>query len=100
MSTMREADLANLQAERATAWLEEKWTGSKNCPICQRENWTITGVMVMQSYGVSERGQSSDVFPVFHAVCTTCGFLRTFSAVIAGLTDPFVNLESGEVSGG
>lgn len=100
MSTMNEAEISMMQAERATAWLAEKWTGGKNCPICQTENWTVTGAMVMQSYGVGDKGQSRDVFPVFHAVCTSCGFLRTFNAVIAGLTDPFVNIESGEVSGG
>lgn len=99
MARVNEVDLIELQTDRATKWLAEKWTGSKNCPICQKDHWTITGVMVMQSFGVTATGQAGDVFPVFHAVCTTCGFLRSFNAVIAGLTEPLVDLDSGEVSG-
>jgi len=41
---------------------------------------------------------SAPIFPVVHAVCETCGFFYSFSAVAAGLVRaPQVDPASGEV---
>jgi ribosomal protein L32 len=81
---------------RAEAWLAEKWTGSKECPICGHSDWAITAAMELRQFNLGQPSVLEPVFPVFHAVCTTCGFLHTFSAILANVA-LFADEDSGEV---
>lgn len=86
-------DVRASERSRGAAWLAEKWIGSKNCPICSSDAWTVTEVSLLRIAG----GDGREYFPVFHALCTVCGFTHSFSAVLAGVTAPPVDPESGEV---
>ena len=94
---MNEPDRVKLEVDAASSWLAEKWTGSKNCPICQQANWSISPTMGLQELYRGEGERRHSAFPVFLAVCTTCGHLHAFSAVVAGVADLVIDPESGEV---
>lgn len=70
----------------AVQWLE-KWWKDRTCPICGHNTWSITNVFEMREYRGGELvlGNQSQLFPVFLAVCTTCGYTNTFNAIVAGI---------------
>ena len=97
MRRMSDPDRQNLEIDAASAWLAEKWTGSKNCPICQNADWSISPTMGLQELHNRTRTSQGSTFPIFLAVCTSCGFLYSFSAVVAGVASLVFDPNSGEV---
>lgn len=86
------------QREATLAWMQSNWTQSKACPICGHSEWNLTDLMEIRAFSNGDLNLTAPIFPVVHAVCETCGFFHSFSAVIAGLTgSPQVNADSGEL---
>ncbi|WP_155918451.1 hypothetical protein [Marmoricola sp. URHB0036] len=76
------------ERERAIAWLDEKWTGSRACPICGTVQWTITEAVEIRPW---EEGNlvfsgGSGTYPLFQLICNNCAFTRLFNAVMSGVT--------------
>lgn len=84
----REARVQNEKA-RAIAWLNEKWKGSKACPICLTDKWSPTEVLEMRQHegGNMIIGGGSSLYPLFQILCTNCGYVHMFNAVISGVLD-------------
>ena len=79
------------------AWINEKWVGEKKCPICQKNRWNIAEeITISNTYSkkkVVEVGASR--LPVFSIICSNCGHVLFFNAVLSGLVSP----EKGDVGG-
>lgn len=80
-------------AARTVAWLLEKWTGPKTCPICQAEKWSA-GPWTSELPGRVEWGGGGRAFPVVVVTCMNCGYELLFNALVMGLRSP----PSGEAS--
>lgn len=78
---------AQAERARALAWVNEKWTASKICPICATNTWSITEVLEIKQYegGNIVLGGGTATYPVFHVMCANCGYTHTFNAVISGV---------------
>lgn len=77
----------NLQAQaKATEWLEEKWKGSKNCPICLNNSWSITEPIEMRIFAGGAFFAGGNLYPAFQVICTTCGHVILFNSIVAGIT--------------
>lgn len=71
------------------AHLEKKWPKEKQiCPICGSCEWGASGVAGIHSFdGKSVVLFGGTVYPVVLLVCTGCGHMLTFSAIMAGIVE-------------
>ncbi len=75
------------RGQRALEWLNKHWLGPRNCPICERQNWTILDLVDMRVFS----GPKIILGPVYVMVpvmCTTCKYTWQFNAIEAGVLEP------------
>ena len=83
-------DRDRMQGERALAWLNEHWTMPRGCPICGSSDWQVGQVGEIRQYNDGNLilgGPGGGVIPTFPVVCTTCGYIHLFSALLTGVVD-------------
>lgn len=76
-----------IDPQKAADWLNAQWNGPKICPICGKNNWTISPELVelRRFEGGSLVVGGGSVFPLLSVTCTICGNTLLFNAIVAGL---------------
>lgn len=77
------------QKQRIEKWVEEKWEGSKPCPVCNTNDWNVSGNPAYVSVG-SPDGEMflGDNFPFFVILCKNCGYTFFVNAILADIGFP------------
>lgn len=87
---MAKEDEGNLSAEdkaEIQKYLDEKWTGQKECPACNSNNWLVgddfvTPIILGKGGGLMLGGTT---YPQFMLICSTCGYTHYFNAIVGGI---------------
>ena len=83
MVTVQSVDI-----DRAKAWIDEHWTGSNACPICENVDWTMGDVVgEVRQLPRNRRLIGAPVYPLVFVTCTTCGYTLLFNAIVVGLVE-------------
>lgn len=78
MTTTRNVDI-----DKAIEWIDEHWTGQKECPICKNTGWFVGDVIgEIRQMGRDQRFVASSFFPVIVLSCKTCGYSLLFNAAV------------------
>lgn len=84
------------QAERAIAWVNEKWAAPvKTCPVCLANQWQVGDVSELRRFeggGLVVGG--GNILPTFPLVCLNCGYTMLFNAVVSGVLRPDVRVQA------
>jgi hypothetical protein len=78
---------------RVQAFIEQKWKQGE-CPICHTNQWQV-GVEIAEMPvhpATSTLSSASLTYPLFPIFCNNCGYTLLFSAGIAGLLPPPIQL--------
>lgn len=76
--------------EKLIAWVDSKWLGEKDCPICARNQWTVPEELVeLRPYHGGNLVVGGGVYPAAQLVCGNCGHTLFFNALVAGLIEQF-----------
>jgi hypothetical protein len=71
------------QAEKAVAWLNEKWGNHRACPYCTNDVWQVDSTLVrIQPIHSRVAGLA---YVAFMVICDNCGHTVLVNAVAAGL---------------
>lgn len=84
--TRESAELTSDDLQKVEGWFRSKGI-VLTCPICKSSNWGSFGHIVAPmtySPGAFQIGGTS--YPTVNLVCTNCGSIQAFSAVLLGLT--------------
>jgi predicted nucleic-acid-binding Zn-ribbon protein len=84
--TVADNDLTPEDKAEILAWLRDRWSTQRSCPICSHNNWVVGGHLVtpiITRDGGIQLGSVS--YPYFMISCSNCGHTHFFSAVIARL---------------
>lgn len=84
-------NLSEEDQERVVAWIQERWTRSKECPIDGSTQWEVSSVAIAAP--VAHVGVGVDlarVYPIVPVTCSTCGYTVFFGGVKVGLFPPEV----------
>lgn len=76
------------QRQAARAWVEEKWTQPKACPICGTNSWLFTeagSIDTLNAGSVQPMGRLTGVWPIFMVLCRNCAYTMFFNAIFAGV---------------
>ena len=78
------------QKKRLEEILLSKWfVGGPKCPVCQKNDWTITPqIFEIQDFRmemIPDNLRKKTFFPVVIMVCNECKYCLTFSAIALGL---------------
>ena len=92
--------------ERIAAFLNEKWQGQKNCPICQNNKWEISDKPAeLREYAEGGLVVGGPVYPLIILTCRVCGNTLLFNAIVMDVIEKEKSkrsnseVASGEVSG-
>jgi hypothetical protein len=70
--------------EAAWDWINKHWKGTRVCPVCQANQWSI----VPDSLVKLPTEMFDNVIPAVLLVCLNCAFVRFFSAAMMGVRVP------------
>ena len=77
--------VAQVDIQKAIAWIDEHWKGQKACPICANTRWVIAktvGEVQMMDLNGDLTGQ---ICPLVILTCQTCGYTLLLNAKVIGL---------------
>ena len=76
-----------IDAQKVVAWLNRQWQGSKVCPICKNNNWSIgeKPVELRVFHGKGDLVLGGPIYPLVSITCKVCGHTLLFNAIVAGL---------------
>lgn len=74
-------------AERALAWVHEKWGDDKKCPMCGHVTWNLSAVGGLLPWKPPDGVTFQFMYLVAPIACTNCGFVAFLDATVAGLRD-------------
>lgn len=75
------------ELEAFQKWLQDHWSGSKVCPVCQKNQW-IVGEHVVTTIKISNKGDillGGETYPLVLLVCGNCGNTLSFNARVMRL---------------
>jgi len=74
-------ELTDSEKNTLSLHLEENWTGSHQCPICQVDDWKINDrSFKILDYAPTVPG-TTPVLPIIAMACSNCGYLLLFNAI-------------------
>ena len=79
--------LKKVDTKRVSEWLDKHWTESKDCPICGKNKWGISGNVGKISCLRDKASGNNPVFPVVFLLCNNCGYVFMFNGLTSGLVD-------------
>lgn len=72
--------------EKIIHWLNEKWRGSKFCPICGSSNWAVGEILgEIREFKGGALVLPGQLFPLVVVTCQTCGNTVLLNAIVAGI---------------
>lgn len=78
--------LTDEQSDKLVSWVEEKWLGEKECPICKVASWGISNTLFeLKSYGAGVITVGGPLVPLAVVTCSNCGYSITFNALRIGI---------------
>ena len=81
--------LSPAEIRAVDAWVKDHLKTDGLCPISQDDNWVTLNLVVHSSTfivtGDTASEEDAKVYPTVMQMCTTCGYIRTFSAMKIGL---------------
>ncbi len=83
----------SIDQDEVIEWLNEKWQGEKNCPLCGENNWNIgeqAGKLPLYYRSPVVGGPG---YPLVVITCNHCGYTLLFNALFMGLVPS--DMESG-----
>lgn len=93
-----EKTLSTYQKGLLDDWLDERWTGHSDCPICEKNAWTTSKYIVSPPIFMGKTFEfGGPQYPQIMVICTYCGHTLYFNAMIIGLLAS--DEESGENEG-
>ncbi len=66
--------------------LQQKAKGLPTCPVCTVNSWSVGAQSLTFLIGPGFK-LGGEHFPVVPLVCSNCGFVRLFSAMVVGLEE-------------
>ena len=70
---------------RAAAWLEENWTGIRQCPVCTTNQWTVGDIVELRLFEGGGLVVGGPVYPLVPVICNKCGNTFLINAITAGV---------------
>ena len=85
----------DIDTRKVEEWLDDKWSGAKECPVCGNNAWNI----VPHTYETREFKGGDLVLPgsvIPHVVvmCNVCGYTVLFNAIAVGVAERGAKEES------
>jgi predicted nucleic-acid-binding Zn-ribbon protein len=75
-----------IDAQKFQDWLNTKWKGAKQCPICHSNDWNLSPRLVeVREYSGGSLDLGKPVFALVNITCNVCGYTLLFNAVVVGL---------------
>jgi predicted nucleic-acid-binding Zn-ribbon protein len=74
-------------SEKLIAWLNKKWQGNKNCPICSQNNWAVGSVLELREFNDGNLVVGGPITPVIPIICNNCGHTLMFNAIVSGIIE-------------
>ena len=76
------------EKKRLAEWAEKHHIHDVECPVCDSTSWEFTNHFFKGSVASSVSGMLNPVaYPSFGAVCTNCGYMMQFNAVLTEIMD-------------
>ena len=70
------------------SWLNTRWKGHKQCPICHSNDWNLSPKPVeIREFSGGGLHVGGPVYPLVNITCNVCGYTLLFNAIIAGLVE-------------
>ena len=79
--------IRKVNIEKVTEWLDKHWTESKDCPICGKNKWGISGNAGKIACLKDKASDNAPVFPVVFLLCENCGSDFMFNGLTSGFVD-------------
>ena len=74
------------ETDKFQAWINEKWHGSKICPVSGHNDWVLGDRLVAPPSIVHGKvALGGSVYPQIMMICRGCGYTIYFNAVLAGI---------------
>ena len=84
--TQKASNLETIDTHRALDWLNDRWSQSKNCPICDSSKWEVGSQLVeVKVFTRKDFLPGTPVRALVIVTCSNCGYTILFDAVAAGI---------------
>ena len=79
--------LSDVERDRINSWLEEKWLGTKTCPVCGLFQWVMPDhVVQVEAQAHMALPYTPTQYPQVMLVCRNCAHTLFFNTVAMGIT--------------
>jgi len=77
-------EMSQAQKDHVHAWIQNKWTGPKECPICGVEQWERSDHIFMSPAvnGGNVFLTAGPIYPFVMLICKNCGYTHLFNALV------------------
>jgi hypothetical protein len=83
-----------IEHQKVADWLNKKWVGNKQCPICKNNDWQIGPKPVeVREFQGGSLIVGGPVYPLINVTCNICGYTLLINAIIAGFVEKVVKEE-------
>ena len=79
--------VAQVDIQKAIAWIDEHWKGQKTCPICANTRWGIADTVGEVQMMDLNKEPTERVYPLIILTCHTCGYAVLFNATVIGMME-------------
>jgi len=87
--------------EKLIHFLDGKWKGSKKCPICEINNWSLSRHILQLDNMIELIEHERAIVPAIALACTNCGYTMFFNPIEMGIfMDIFERPQFGRIEKG
>ncbi len=81
--------LSENQQSKLLEFLNSKWVGERNCPICNENNWNLHPEMYeLRTFNKGKMVLGGPLVPLVILECKNCGNTFSINAIKAGIVPP------------
>ena len=78
-----------IDVQKVVDWLNRQWQGTKICPICKNNNWSISEKPVeLREFHRGSLVVGGPIYPLLSITCKVSGHTLLFNAIVADLLMP------------